>query len=245
MSERQGRARALIVEDEPIAGQHLRQLLETRCRCDVIGQCVDVGEAEAAVARNRPDFILLDISLRGSNGFDLLEKLPSEDRPPVIIVTAVADHAYRAFQCDAADYLLKPFTAERLENAVEKALFQRQYRASAASPRDFLVVKTEGHLAVLKFHEIHSVVALNHICAIHAGTDRHIVRETLAAIESQLPANSFLRVNRGAIINIDHVRAIHPKSHGDAVAEMRNGQAHTISRRYRPLLSHLYPAEKK
>src|SRR5262245_13704726 len=103
--------------------------------------------------------------------------------------------------------------------------------------QDFLMVKTEGRWVLIKRSDIDSICALEHAARIRAGKEEHIVHETVASLEKHLPPAEFVRINRSTIVNIDHVRAIRPKSHGDAIAELITGESHIISRNFRSRLS--------
>lgn len=229
----------LIVEDEAIPREHLRRLVEKAGPYAVVAECSDVAEAVAAYHERHPRIVLVDVTLRGSNGFDFVQRLPRENRPVIIVVTADANHALRAFQNEAVDYLLKPFSAERLGVSLQRAVARllpggkENAPPAAARPNEFLTIKTDGTWTRLRLHEIDAVVAEDHVSCVQSGRNHYRVRETLSQMEARLPAETFHRVSRGTVVNIDQVRAIRLESHGDGVVEMRDGQRHAISRRYR------------
>lgn len=231
----------LIVEDEPIARRRLRDILEGIPGIRIVGECDDVPGAAALWHDLRPELLFLDITLAGSNGFDLLNAIPAEVRPAIVIVTAASEHACRAFSYDAADFLLKPFSRERLQQAVEKARRQIHGKTapeaqSAARPqRDHLTIKSNRRYLRIRCKEISAIVVERHTCSIYAGKEVHLANITIASLENQLPA-MFVRISRGAIINTEHIRVIHPKSHGDAIVELASGRSHIVSRLYRERL---------
>ena len=235
-----------IVEDEPIPREHLRRLVEKAGPFEVVAECADAAEALVAFRKWHPRIVLVDVTLRGSNGFDFLQSLPRENRPAIIVVTANADHAIRAFQNEAADYLLKPFSAERLQVSLRKAVSrlesaseQLKSEPATGGASDFLTIKTDGVWARLRLNEIDAVVAEDHVSWVFCGQGRYRVRESVFQMHARLPEDSFHRVSRATVVNIDRVRAIRLESHGDGVVEMLDGQRHAISRRYRRQLEHI------
>lgn len=230
----------LIVEDEPIARRRLRDILEGMPGVRVVGECEDAIGAAALWRDLRPELLFLDISLAGSNGFDLLNAIPAALRPAIVIVTAASEHACRAFSYDAVDFLLKPFTRERLQQAVEKARRQIQGKAApeAENPRphrDHLTIKSNRRYVRIRCKEISAIVVEKHTCSVYVGKEVFLANVTIASLEKQLPP-MFVRINRGAIINTEHIRVIHPKSHGDAIVELASGRSHIVSRLYRERL---------
>jgi two-component system LytT family response regulator len=227
----------LIVEDEPFARQRLRQILEGLGGVAIVGECADVASAASICERESPQLVLLDVTLAGSNGFDFLDAIPSTQRPAVIFVTAASEHACRAFAYDAVDFLLKPFTTERLASALNKARrrlnnpAENQTKPSA----EHLTVKCQRRYVRIPFKEITVLVADNQSCKIFAGKETYSATKALASFERELPLN-FVRINRGEIINTEYVRMIHPKSHGDGIVELATGQSHVLSRLYRERL---------
>jgi two-component system LytT family response regulator len=252
--------RALIAEDEGIAREHLRRLV-TQEGVAVVGVCADVSTAVGIFTQQKPDVIFLDVSLQGENGFALLDRIPPDERPAVVVVTAASDHAYQAFHYEVADYLLKPFSRERMQDALRKArlwLAGRQRKdsnhpspepqpaapAASGPSREFLMVKSEGRWVVLKYRDIDVALAHEHVCQVQTGKESFVIRETLSSLADRLPKERFFRINRGTIVNLERVKAIHAKSHGDGVAELKDGQSFIVSRRFRPLLNGLFQSER-
>jgi two-component system LytT family response regulator len=243
--------RALIVDDEPLARQRVRLLAQAEPDLEIVGECADGSEALAAFARSPPDLLFLDVQMPEMDGFELLERLPRERLPVVIFTTAYDQHAVRAFEAHALDYLLKPFKPERFQAAIARArehLTSRQAGAAArgllellgarkgrraAAPTPFLTrltVKTSDAVVVLKTADIDSIEAAGKYVAVHVGRESHILRDTLAALEAQLDPEKFLRISRGAIVNLDRVKELQPMFKGEHVIVLQNGRRLAMTR---------------
>lgn len=223
------------MEDEPFARQRLRQILEGIGGISIVGECADVVSAASICKREHPQLVLLDVTLAGANGFDFLDAIPIAQRPAVIFVTAASEHACRAFAYDAVDFLLKPFTTERLAGALHKA--RRRLESPQIKPDgEYLAVKCQRRYVRIPFKDITALVAHNQSCKIFAGKETYSATKALASVERQLPPQ-FVRINRAEIVNTEHVRMIHPKSHGDGIVELTTGQSHIVSRLYRDRLA--------
>ena len=215
--------RLLIVDDEPLARARVRRLLEDVGGATVAGEAGSVPEARALIASERPDLLLLDIRMHDSDGFALLESLP-EPRPLVIFTTAFDHYAVRAFEANAVDYLLKPFRAERLAEALERArrdlarpsdaderltkLLSEISQAKAA-PLDRFTVRSGTRQLILRADEILWFGAEDKLVFAATASDRHWINFTLDQLEQRLDPAKFQRVHRGAIVNLDHARSLH------------------------------------
>lgn len=223
--------RVLIVDDEPLARVRARRLLEEMGGAEIVGEAGSLPEARAAVALLRPELLLLDIQMHDQDGFALIESLP-EPRPLVVFVTAFDHYAVRAFEANAVDYLLKPFRAERLAAALERARrdlarpeeiagrlaqllseVSRLRAGVAPAPVSTLERFTVGsgvRQLILRSDEILWFGAEDRLVFAATNGDRHYVNFTLDQLEQRLDPARFQRVHRSAIVNLDHARALQP-----------------------------------
>lgn len=241
--------RTLIVDDEPLARTRLRSLLSEYDQIEVIGECASGTEAVAAIERDQPQLVFLDVQMPEGSGFDVLEALESERRPVIIFVTAFDSYAVRAFDFHAVDYLLKPVDRERFADAVERArkLIEMNQAEEAGRrvsalvesvrrDRRFLnrvVVKTGGRVLFLKVQDIDWIEAAGNYVRIHYGEHSHLLRETMNALEEKLDPEQFLRIHRSVIVNIDRIREMQPAFHGDYYVILKNNRQLPLSRGYR------------
>ena len=251
--------RALIIDDEPLARKRIQLLAVDEPELTIIGECASGHDALAAIERDPPDLLFLDIQMPEMDGFELLEKISREHLPLVIFTTAYDQHAVRAFETHALDYLLKPFKPARFKTAVARArahladrhsttaanglielLAARQIAvppptAHAAPPPaahylSRITVKTGEKVLVVKTADIDSIESAGNYVAVNIGKDCHILRETLNALESQLNPEHFLRVSRSAIVNLDHIKELQPMFKGEHVIILHNGKSLAMTR---------------
>jgi two-component system LytT family response regulator len=238
--------RAVLADDEVLARQKLRQLLKNISDVEIVGECSTASETIELVQLTDPQLLFLDIRMSDMNGFDVLERLSADgDRPlpHVIFVTANDRYAVRAFEIHAIDYLLKPFTPERLQMAVERVREQlvKGEPAQIASPKQQseeqyttrMVFKSRGRILFLSVDDIRWIEAQENYVRICTGKDSHLLRETIGSLESRLDPNSFLRVHRSAIVNLHYVKEVKNESDGDATVVLKSGEQVPMSRSYR------------
>ena len=250
MMKRDAPARVLVVDDEPLARKRLRAILSKRLDVEIVGEAGSGTTAVAAVAEHAPDVVLLDIQMPGVDGFGVLKALVEKKvrLPVVIFVTAHDEHAVRAFDVQALDYVLKPVTAERVLAAVNRALARlgETRRADLAKELSTLVanvdrsrrdgrlaVKTDRGIRLVPHDEVLWVEAEGDLVKIHTTRAIHLMRATMAEMESELPAARFARVHRSAIVNTDCIQEIQPLFKGDYVIVLRSGAAVRSGRTYR------------
>ncbi len=209
----------LIVDDERHARQRLARLLRDHRDIRVIGECENGAAALESIRRERPDLLLVDIEMPGLDGIELAERLPCDDLPIIVFVTAYDEHAIRAFDACALDYLLKPVSAERLAKtlgrvrahlAAREAAAPRR-KAAPAEPAKFQVRTGQRTLFVAP-EEIDWIEADGNYAVLHVGPRSHMLRATMATLETELPHN-FLRTSRSAIVNLRRVKEL--QSAGD------------------------------
>lgn len=191
--------RALIADDEPLARERLRRLLEAEPDVTIAAECADGREVVEAVRTGAPDVAFLDVRMPGLDGFGALEKLGPAQMPWIVFLTAHAEHAVRAFEARAVDYLLKPVSRARLREAVARV---REHLAGRGALDRRLAVRDGDRVAFVALGDIRWIEAAGNYAIVHAADRTHILRETMGELERTLPAAHFLRVSRGAIVNV-------------------------------------------
>ena len=250
--------RALVVDDEPLARELLRRMLDEHPALEVIGECGSGTQAVEAVRAQRPDLLFLDVQMPGLDGFAVLREL-APDLPQVVFVTAYDQYALRAFEVHALDYLLKPFDEERLERAVQRARAHLRRPADDGDRRQILEMLDElrgvrrwrerlvirvGERAFLQpVAEVDWLEADGKYVKVHVGPKAHVIRETMTQLAEVLDPRRFLRISRSAIVNVDRIREIQPWLRGDYVVILRNGAEVTSTRGYRDTLKALLNGE--
>lgn len=236
--------RAIIADDEPPARERIRHLLRSHPDIEVVAECPNGTDAVRAVTELTPDLLFLDVQMPGLDGFGVLAALPPELHPAVIFTTAYDQHALRAFDAHALDYLLKPYKPSRFNEALQRArdhLSRREAGAETQKLIDLLARRTTQHLTRLpvksgdkvifiKAAEIECLEAAGNYVAVHASGEQHIIRETLTELESQLDPAKFLRVSRSAIVNLNHVRELQPMFKGDHAVILHSGKSVPMTR---------------
>ena len=245
---------ALIVDDEPLARERVRTLLEAEGDFTVIRECSSGPEALRAIQESRPDLLLLDVQMPEMDGFQMLRELPPP-LPVVIFVTAFDEHAVKAFEAQALDYVLKPFKVTRFKAAVARAreqLARRQpedvtrrllsmleQQAPRAEYLTRIVVRDRNRVRFIKTAEVDWIEASGNYVVVHAGKENHIVRETLATFEEQLSPREFVRISRSAMVNLDRIVQIEPTFNNEHVIVLSNGTKLAMTRGLRELQDRL------
>ena len=240
--------RALIVDDEPYARERLRELCALEPDVAVVGEASHGVEAIEQVEAARPNLLLLDVQMRGTNGFDVLERLNGE-KPLVVFVSAYDQYALAAFGVEAVDYLLKPFDDERFAKAIARArsLLVKERGAGEESSntgasterplatrlRDRLLVNDGGRVLFVPAREIEMVQAAGKHVKIFVNGHCYLARQALRDVEARLDNSHFVRVHRSTIINVEQITELHPLFHGDYEIVLKRGTRVTLSRRFR------------
>lgn len=239
--------RTLIVDDEPLARQRIALLLKEEPDIQVLGECGSGGEALAVIQRDSPDLLFLDVQMPEMDGFALLSEISTEKLPTVIFVTAFDQHALKAFEVQALDYLLKPFTTARFRETVQRArarltaqpkddsLAKAIMALTGRSPTGTnyltrLAVKTPGRIVFIKTAQITCIESAGNYVAALVGKDTHIVRDTINALEEKLDPEKFLRISRSAIVNLDGIKELLPNAQGQHTVVLHNGKRLTMTR---------------
>lgn len=245
--------RVLIVDDEPVARRGIVRLLRQEPDIDVVGECGDGGSAIAALSSLSPDLVFLDVQMPELDGFGVIESVGGNHMPAVVFVTAFDQHAVRAFDAQAIDYILKPVDPERFRRALQRArsrlahpddsfvrrvseALKRIDRAGLERYAARLAIRSEGRVRLLDIAEVDRIVAAGNYVEIHAGGKQHLLRETMTGLEARLDPRRFIRVSRAAIVSIARIREVQPLFNGDFVVLLENGAQVNGSRRYRAAL---------
>jgi two-component system LytT family response regulator len=221
--------RTLIVDDEPLARANIRILAARHPEIEIVGETGSGKEAVEHIRKMRPDLVFLDVQMPECDGFDVLEILGGLAPAAVIFVTAYDEYALRAFEAGALDYLLKPFTDERFDRAVNRAREKVQQQRKPES----ITVKLGNSVLFVRLEDIDWIEAADYYACLHAGGKSHMVRRSLADLEQELDPALFRRTHRSAIVNVRRVRALQLNQNGEYEALLENGTLVPVSRRYR------------
>jgi two-component system LytT family response regulator len=230
--------RVLIVDDEPPARRKVRRFLE---RDPEIGEIQEAGSGKDAIAALEtwaPNLVFLDVQMPDLDGFGVLSAVPEPHDFHVVFLTAHQQHALRAFDAEALDYLLKPVDPERFERSLERAKEQiaLRERSREKSPRSFskrLLVQHNGREIFVPVEAIDWVDADGNYVHLHAASEAYIVRSTLDNLSRQLDPDQFVRINRSQLINLERVREMQPWFHGERRIVLKDGRELTWTRRFR------------
>jgi two-component system, LytTR family, response regulator len=236
----------LIADDEVLARQKLRELLRKDTEIEIVGEAATGPEVLELVRATAPQMLFLDVRMPGMDGFDVIRELSAFKNivmPHVIFSTAYDHYALRAFESRAVDYLLKPYTAERLHAAVERAreqilMIERKAARNAMGEENGtgyparIAFKSRGRILFLRVAEIRWIAAEENYVRITTGTETHLLRETMSSIEEKLDPQMFLRVHRSAIVNLHFVKEVRTETQGEFAVLLTNGQKVAMSRSY-------------
>jgi two-component system, LytTR family, response regulator len=230
---------ALIVDDEELARQVLRELVQSRPEIQILGECSNGFEAVKAIAEHKPDLVFLDIQMPKLTGFDVLELI--EHDVAIIFVTAYDQYAMRAFEVHAVDYLLKPIGRERFEEALERAKKRigekkppaAELIAAARPPQQFLeriVVKDGTRVTLIPVAKLDYVEAQDDYVALASQGKKHLKQQTIASVEAGLDPMRFVRIHRSYIVNFERVVRIEPYGKDSRLAILADGARLPVSR---------------
>lgn len=239
--------RTIVVDDEPLARERLRQWLSREPDFVVVAECSQGQEAVDVLRRDRPDLVFLDVQMPGLSGVQVLEALGEAVPPAVVFVTAHEHFAVDAFEIQAVDYLLKPVSRERFKTALDRvcrrlslsAETEPPFRPPAPKPPDRLSVKHNGRIVFVPVGDIDWIGSADNYVELHVGAQPYLLRETMNAIAQRLPADRFVRISRTAIVQVDRVRQLEPLFHGEYSVELLSGVKLTLSRSHRDQLPRL------
>lgn len=238
----------LVVDDEPIARRAIVRLLATDPDVELLEECGDGEAAVRAIRRHSPDLVFLDVQMPAINGMDVVAAISAAQMPATVFVTAYEQYAVRAFEANAVDYLVKPFSRERFAQTLSRAKqrlaaqatrddasFERILRSlDALQQRERylqrLPVRIDEHITFVEVDEIVWIKASGNHVLLHLADRVHEIRETMTTLAARLDPRHFARVHRSAIINTRRVQAIHPWFNGHHVVTMDTGQKLRMSR---------------
>jgi len=232
--------RIVIVDDEPLARAVVQEFAAADAGIEIVADCANGFEAVKAVAELKPDLVLLDVQMPKLDGFEVLELLGREQ--PVVFITAYDQYALRAFEVHAVDYLLKPFSAERFQEAMARA--RERLRAKAPLPVDAIVrdarprtgpagrvlIRDGANVHVLPVDKIDYVEAQDDYVAFKSDGKQYLKDQTLAAVEATLDPARFVRIHRSFILNVDRIAKVELYAKDSRMAILRDGTRLPVSR---------------
>ena len=251
--------RVLIADDEPLARERLRDLLAARDDVTLVAECEGGADAVAAIRAQKPDLALLDVQMPDPDGVGVLEALDPEERPAVVFVTAHDRYALRAFDLHAIDFLLKPFSDERFDEALARAAdrLRRGERTSISARQlahlrppdddaadgeaddpddqsrlDRIAVRIGSRWRIVEAEEIDWIEGAGVYARLVVGDRTFLIRTSLAALEQRLDSERFVRIHRSTIARLDRVREVQGHAHGEYVLVLRDGTRLKVSRTY-------------
>ncbi|HYP52602.1 MAG TPA: LytTR family DNA-binding domain-containing protein [Pyrinomonadaceae bacterium] len=254
--------KTLIVDDEPLARQTIRDLLAGDPDVEVVGECKSGPEAVSFIRRQTPDLLFLDIQMPGMNGFEVLAQVEHERIPAVVFVTAFDQYALKAFEVHALDYLLKPFSDERFEEALRQAKTSVELRKinrlgqsllallgnrveadpAAAKRKGYLtrfMIRSAGRVTFVEAADVDWIAADDYYVKLHVGPKSHLLRVSMNELEGKLDPKRFLRIHRSTIVNSERVKELHQNPGGDYVVVLKGGAQLKLSRNRRERVEHL------
>ena len=228
---------ALVVDDEELARRNLTVLLRRDPEIGSVVECASGWEALAEIRKSQPGLVFLDVQMPECDGFDVLEQLGGDLPPAIVFVTAYDEHALRAFDAGALDYLLKPFDNARFDRALTRAKDKlAQYIPSQPQPTARLIVKNRGQVLFLNVADIDWVEGAGYYACVHVGSDTHILRRTLTELEQDLGDRQFIRIHRSIIVNVDRIRGLELQDGGEYEVVLQSNSRLRLSRRFRKRL---------
>jgi two-component system LytT family response regulator len=246
--------RVLLVDDEPLAREMLREMLQGDPQVEIVGESCNGREALEAIRNESPDLIFLDVQMPEVGGFEVLSALGKGPGPIpyVIFVTAYDQYAVRAFEVQALDYLLKPFDQERFDASWQRAKAQLvrdrnggmdqrilallEEMKAGKNYLERLVIKAAGRIYFLDTSDIDWIEAEGNYVSVHSGKKTHLLRETISSLEAQLDPKKFVRIHRSSIVRLDFIQELQPWFHGEYRVILQDGTQLTLSRNHRDKL---------
>jgi two-component system LytT family response regulator len=234
--------RTLIVDDETPARDKLRRWLTEYSDLELVGEAADGVRAAEAIETLRPDVVYLDIQMPGLSGLEVAAQLEPRHAPLIVFVTAYDEHAVRAFDLDAVDYLLKPYDRDRLLRTLARVRERLGGAANVAAVRtarrqvgasDRLLVPRGESLQLIDAASVHWLEADDNYVHVHTATQNYLLRRTLQDLLTQLGGERFVRIHKSAAVNVMEIQSLTPLFKGDHEVQLRSGKLLRLSRRYR------------
>lgn len=238
-----------------LARKRIRRYLSKDSEIEIVGECNNGQQAIEAFAELKPQLVFLDVQMPETDGFEFVEAIRGENLPTIIFVTAHDQFAIRAFEVNAFDYLLKPFSAERLESTLKRAKEQILKQDNVPTDERLLAllnelkgeekylrritVKERGKIIFVGVDEVNFIEAQGNYLELDTGATSHLIRMRLHHLEAKLNPQTFVRIHRSTIVNIDQIKEMHPLFNGDQTVIMKSGKKLTMTRNYRDNLKSL------
>lgn len=244
----ENKIKTIIVDDERLARIRIKNLLDEYDEFKLDGEAASGEEALQLIHEYKPDCIFLDISLPGIDGFSIIEKNNSDKEPIIIVVSGSEDHALKAFEYYAFDYLLKPYKDKRFEKTVNKIIDQfnrnrsllpgkqppRETAPNNQKPSNNLIpIKNAGKIQFIDVKDIHFVEASGYYIEINLQEKKHLLRQSMGRIIDRLDAEKFIRIHRSVIINLQFMQEIIRMANKEYGIKMKNGRLFKVSKSYK------------
>jgi two-component system LytT family response regulator len=248
----------LIVDDEPLARHRIEDLLREEPGVEVVGTSEDGLEAVEHIRTLRPDLVFLDVQMPGATGLQVVARVGPDKMPATVFVTAFDEHALKAFEVAAVDYLVKPFDDERFAQAFRRARERVRLKQVERMTRRLLSVvgagevpepgaepspqpapaayaerfevETRGQVRFVPVEVVDYVTASGPYAELHVGGHAHLIRERMQVLEERLDPRRFVRIHRSAIVQLDRVESLRPRPGGELAVRLRGGEELTVSR---------------
>jgi two-component system, LytTR family, response regulator len=233
--------KAILIDDEPLARSIVKEYLQHYPNIQVVQECNDGFEGVKAIMQHEPDLIFLDIQMPKISGFEMLELI--EEPPAVIFTTAFDEYAIKAFENNAVDYLLKPFSRERFDKAIRKLTEQQNKPAEKPDNTSLLetaaqlpqqnrriVVKIAGRIRIIPVDEVHFLEAADDYVKIHTKDGNFIKNRTMGSFEQVLDAHQFVRCHRSYIVNVQFITRLDPYEKESYLAILKSGEKVPVSK---------------
>lgn len=232
--------KAVVIDDEPLARSIVSEYLHQYPEIKVVQECSDGFEGVKAITHYKPDLIFLDIQMPKINGFEMLELI--DDPPAVIFTTAYDEYAIKAFEAHAIDYLLKPFSKDRFDKALQKWLTNRyhekqdnkaqlpQEQIRQPEERNRIVVRESGNIRIIQVNEIHYIEAYDDYVKIFTAKEMFLKKKTMSFYENILDPSDFVRVHRSYIVQLSQITRIEPMEKDSHVAQLKSGAKIPLSK---------------
>jgi two-component system LytT family response regulator len=242
--------RVVLVDDEPVARRRMRRMLRRELDIDVVAEAGEGRAAIETITTHRPDLVFLDVQMPELDGFEVVREIGASRLPAVVFVTAFDRYALRAFEVHAIDYLLKPFSPERLHESVEQVRLRLGSAVRDTGPDPRLValleelrervrylqripVRAGARIVLLDTADVDWIQAADNYVVFHSGGREYLMRETLARLEQELDPQQFVRIHRSTMVRLDRIGEMLPSVHGDFRVTLKTGAQITLSRFYR------------
>lgn len=235
--------KALIIDDEKLSRELISAYLKPHADIEVVGECENGFEGVKAILENKPDLIILDIQMPKLSGFEMLELLKDTDMPAIIFSTAYDQFAIRAFDLSAADYLLKPYTEKRFDEALEKAIKKIAFNKSNDTVKEIIsysreheaeleriVVRNGSKITIIPIDKIDFIKAEDDFVEIYSEGKKHLKQMTMKYLTATLPGSQFCRIHRSYIVNIHQINLLEAYAKDAYVALLNNGEKIPVSK---------------